>query len=59
MRDAVAERDAETFSELPGIARVAAYETGFAALTSDGGHVWTWGDGRYPACLGREVTEER
>ncbi|KUI57734.1 Regulator of chromosome condensation [Cytospora mali] len=33
------------------------YETGFAALTS-AGDVYTWGDERYAACLGREVTED-
>lgn len=34
-----------------------AYETGFAALTPDG-DVYSWGDERYAACLGREVSED-
>ncbi|KAI1344073.1 regulator of chromosome condensation 1/beta-lactamase-inhibitor protein II [Xylariaceae sp. FL0016] len=37
--------------------QIEAYETGFVALDSDG-CVWTWGDERYAACLGREVTSE-
>jgi hypothetical protein len=37
--------------------QVVSYETGFAALTSDG-NVWTWGDPRYPDCLGRTTTSE-
>lgn len=38
--------------------QVVAYDTGFAALTA-GGQVWTSGDERYAACLGREVSDER
>ncbi|ORY56116.1 regulator of chromosome condensation 1/beta-lactamase-inhibitor protein II [Pseudomassariella vexata] len=37
------------------INQIVAYETGFAALSA--GQVWTWGDERYCACLGREVSE--
>lgn len=45
---------------LPGCAdvvQIAAYHAGFVALTSSG-RVWTFGDERYGACLGREVTAE-
>lgn len=35
--------------------KLVAYETGFALLAADG-CVYTWGDERYAACLGREVT---
>ncbi|KAI1471064.1 RCC1/BLIP-II [Daldinia caldariorum] len=48
-------REQQSFSGLGNIAQLAAYETGFVAL-SHGGHVWTWGDERYSACLGRPVT---
>jgi alpha-tubulin suppressor-like RCC1 family protein len=47
-----------TFSISPKIAQLVAYETGFAALSSTG-QVWTWGDERYTACLGREPTQDR
>ncbi|KAI1506511.1 RCC1/BLIP-II [Biscogniauxia marginata] len=43
------------FSETGQIAQLVAYETGFVALTKDG-RVWSWGDERYAACLGREIT---
>lgn len=32
------------------------YSTGFAALTHPKGDVYTWGDERYGACLGREIS---
>jgi hypothetical protein len=54
------ENKAET-SSFPGFSEViqlVAYETGFAALDREG-RVFTWGDERYPMCLGREVTDER
>lgn len=44
-------------SDLPSCTQVVAYDTGFAALTSTG-DVYTWGDERYGACLGRDVSEE-
>ncbi|KAI6381074.1 hypothetical protein MCOR25_001372 [Pyricularia grisea] len=34
-----------------------AYDVGFAVLTA-AGEVWTWGDDRYPGCLGRVVSAE-
>ncbi|TLD21124.1 hypothetical protein PspLS_09028 [Pyricularia sp. CBS 133598] len=34
-----------------------AYDVGFAVLTATG-EVWTWGDDRYPGCLGRVVSAE-
>lgn len=42
--------------ELPTCTQIVAYDTGFAALTSTGS-VYTWGDERYGACLGRGVSE--
>ncbi|KAI0011678.1 RCC1/BLIP-II [Xylariaceae sp. FL0662B] len=47
----------QDFSGIGPIIQLVAYETGFVALTQDG-HVWTWGDERYAACLGRETTDE-
>ena len=44
----------QSFRGLHGIIQVVAYETGFGALSRDG-QVWTWGDERYEACLGRET----
>ncbi|KAI0124514.1 RCC1/BLIP-II [Hypoxylon sp. NC0597] len=48
-------REQEIFPGMGQIVQLAAYETGFVALSHDG-HVWTWGDERYRACLGRPVT---
>lgn len=42
---------------LPPITQLVAYATGFAALTAADSQVWTWGDERYAACLGRELSE--
>ncbi|KAL2160870.1 hypothetical protein VTH06DRAFT_1067 [Thermothelomyces fergusii] len=52
-------RDAPShaFSGFRDVTQLVAYETGFAALTSTG-RVWTWGDERYPACLGREPSDD-
>ncbi|KAI1846457.1 hypothetical protein JX266_007354 [Neoarthrinium moseri] len=52
-------RDGKAQWHFPGLRAVqtVAYEAGFAALTAEG-QVWTWGDERYGACLGREVTED-
>ena len=41
-----------------GASQLVAYAAGFAALTA-GGEVLTWGDERYAACLGREVSDAR
>ncbi|KAK6081296.1 hypothetical protein SCUP515_02984 [Seiridium cupressi] len=41
---------------LGSIIQIVGYETGFAALSA-GGVVWTWGDERFPACLGRNLRE--
>ncbi|KAK4252024.1 E3 ubiquitin-protein ligase HERC2 [Corynascus novoguineensis] len=46
-----------TFPKFRDLTQLVAFETGFAALTSTG-KVWTWGDERYAACLGREVSDE-
>lgn len=43
-------------SNLPICTQVVAYDTGFAALTA-AGDVYTWGDERYGACLGRDISE--
>lgn len=43
-------------ADLPSCTQVVAYDTGFAALTS-AGDVYTWGDERYGACLGRDISE--
>ncbi|KAI5863461.1 RCC1/BLIP-II [Durotheca rogersii] len=48
-------QDQQTFPAIGRIIQLAAYETGFAALSQDG-RVWTWGDERYGACLGRPIT---
>ncbi|KAI0853754.1 RCC1/BLIP-II [Daldinia vernicosa] len=48
-------RERQEFPDMGNIVQLVAYETGFVAL-SDDGHVWTWGDERYSACLGRPVT---
>ncbi|KAJ0124947.1 hypothetical protein J7T55_006290 [Diaporthe amygdali] len=45
----------QTFPQLPPCKQVVAYETGFAALTHTG-QVYTLGDERYSACLGRETS---
>ncbi|KAK6203935.1 hypothetical protein LQW54_008628 [Pestalotiopsis sp. IQ-011] len=45
------------FQGLGNILQIVSYETGFVAL-SDEGKVWTWGDKRFPACLGREVMDK-
>ena len=58
MEDLVFRAETTTFAGFPRISQIVAYETGFAALGSDG-RVWTWGDDRYPACLGRDVTAEK
>ncbi|KAK0705361.1 regulator of chromosome condensation 1/beta-lactamase-inhibitor protein II, partial [Lasiosphaeris hirsuta] len=46
-----------TFPNFPNIAQLVSFDTGFAALSTTG-TVYTWGDERYPACLGREPTAE-
>ncbi|CZT41510.1 uncharacterized protein RSE6_01255 [Rhynchosporium secalis] len=38
--------------------RIVANQTTFTALSKEGGRVYTWGDGRYPNCLGRLISEE-
>jgi len=47
----------DAFEELETIKQLVASETSFTALSSTG-KVYTWGDARYEACLGREVTAE-
>ncbi|OTB13483.1 hypothetical protein K445DRAFT_368613 [Daldinia sp. EC12] len=48
-------REQLAFPRMGKIVQLVAYETGFVALSHDG-RVWTWGDERYSACLGRPVT---
>ncbi|KAI3394305.1 hypothetical protein diail_2952, partial [Diaporthe ilicicola] len=45
----------QSSQELPPCQQIVAYETGFAALTTTG-DVYTLGDERYSACLGRETS---
>ncbi|KAI0440982.1 regulator of chromosome condensation 1/beta-lactamase-inhibitor protein II [Xylaria telfairii] len=45
----------QTFPGVHGTIQLVAYEAGFVALSGDG-KVWTWGDERYSATLGREIT---
>lgn len=47
----------QTFSDLPPSSQLVAYATGFATLTTTGA-VYTWGDERYGACLGREMSAD-
>ena len=42
------------FAGFPDLVQIVAYDVGFAALGADGA-VWTWGDPRFPECLGRDV----
>lgn len=39
--------------------QLVAHATGFLALDAATGEVWSWGDGRFAGCLGREVDGER
>jgi alpha-tubulin suppressor-like RCC1 family protein len=50
--------DGEDFGQLKEILQIVANQTAFTAL-SRAGRVWTWGDVRFEACLGREVSCER
>ena len=47
-----------TLGEFEDFEQIAANQTTFTALSRTG-QVWTWGDGRYESCLGREVYDER
>ncbi|KAH6622799.1 regulator of chromosome condensation 1/beta-lactamase-inhibitor protein II [Chaetomium tenue] len=55
IHDLLSNGQCHSFPNFPNITQLVAYETGFAALSS-AGSVWTWGDERYTACLGRELT---
>jgi hypothetical protein len=50
--------DGENLGQLKETSQIVANQTAFTAL-SRAGTVWTWGDVRYEACLGREVSVER
>lgn len=54
MEDLVEEGEFSCFPDFPSVVQVVAYSVGFAVLTTDGA-VWTWGDSRYPECLGRAL----
>ncbi len=56
MADLVTSDKQAIYSGFPELISLVAYDAGFAAL-STAGQVWTWGDERYLACLGRDVTE--
>ncbi|KAB5585834.1 regulator of chromosome condensation 1/beta-lactamase-inhibitor protein II [Coniochaeta sp. 2T2.1] len=49
--------DCVTYPGVENIKQIVGYEVGFAALDSYG-NVFTWGDERFPACLGRPVTAD-
>ncbi|SPQ27291.1 563afc7f-6258-41e5-9ae7-9ed4d0bdc484 [Thermothielavioides terrestris] len=57
IRHLLANNPSHTFPNFPDITQLVAFETGFAALSSFG-RVWTWGDERYTACLGREPSDD-
>ncbi|KAH7351074.1 regulator of chromosome condensation 1/beta-lactamase-inhibitor protein II [Rhexocercosporidium sp. MPI-PUGE-AT-0058] len=38
--------------------QIVANQTTFTTLSKEEGRVYTWGDGRYPNCLGREVSHK-
>ncbi|KAK4242100.1 E3 ubiquitin-protein ligase HERC2 [Achaetomium macrosporum] len=57
IRNLLSNSPSHTFPNFPDITQLVAYETGFAALSSTG-QVWTWGDERYAACLGREPSDD-
>ncbi|CAK7223741.1 hypothetical protein SCUCBS95973_005282 [Sporothrix curviconia] len=46
--------ECKCFLGFPDVVQVVAYDVGFAALSADGS-VWTWGDARFPECLGRDA----
>ncbi|KAL2265711.1 hypothetical protein VTJ83DRAFT_6811 [Remersonia thermophila] len=46
------------FANHPAATQTVAYAAGFAALDPPTGRVWTWGDERYAACLGREPSDD-
>ncbi|OIW27395.1 RCC1/BLIP-II protein [Coniochaeta ligniaria NRRL 30616] len=50
------EKDCVVFPGYSEVIQLVAYEVGFAVLDRKG-RVSTWGDERYPMCLGREATE--
>ncbi|ROW06516.1 hypothetical protein VMCG_04358 [Cytospora schulzeri] len=47
----------QSLTGVPKCQQVVAYDAGFAALTVTG-DVYSWGDERYAACLGRDVSAE-
>lgn len=58
LRDVVSgTQQAQPLAGIPNCTQLVAYDTGFAALTATG-NVYTWGDERYGACLGRDISEE-
>ncbi|RDW62775.1 hypothetical protein BP5796_11077 [Coleophoma crateriformis] len=50
-------KDSVEIGACKDVISLVANQTSFTALTSNG-EVWTWGDARYEACLGREVCDE-
>lgn len=46
----------DCFTGFWGIIQIVSYDVGFAALAEDGA-VWTWGDPRFPECLGRDIAD--
>lgn len=56
--DSYIKNNGEELPHIGEIKQVVANQSTFTAL-SNAGEVWTWGDGRYEACLGREVSDEK
>ena len=56
--EAYREGHCRSFGGFDEIKQIAANQTSFTALTSEG-QVYTWGDARYEACLGRAVADGR
>ena len=51
------EADGRQLGDFKQFEQITANQTTFTVL-SMAGNVWTWGDGRYESCLGREVSAE-
>ncbi len=51
------EADGRQLGDFEQFKQITANQTTFTVLSSKG-NVWTWGDGRYESCLGREVSAE-
>jgi alpha-tubulin suppressor-like RCC1 family protein len=57
LQEHIEQKPGQNLGHFEDIIQLEANQTTFTALTQSG-QVWTWGDGRYEACLGREVSDE-